>query len=187
MSNRNISENLKKVLRACEDDFKCTARASREELIKTLEPGQPAPSEGVIYGDEFKKGYKKRTEGYQADIAEILDKHVADLKKKATEAPSVEAVSSISLLNMRTNITRQEVEDLLERYGDNPQAYNTISNIARNHDIQGIGSHPISEAAANAEGLRDTLIKAIDHRSGGLSSGKCAFIEMSIDSLFPAE
>lgn len=91
---------------------------------------------------------------------------------------------------MRKDITENEVEDLLNRYGDNVQAYSTINSIAKDHGIKVFKDNPIGKDLENVEEVRSLLDKFINYEratSGRTSDGLKSMIELKIDETFPTE
>ena len=187
-TNQRINKDLKSLVSQFKDGFRIKCDSSRNAYMKTLSPGAPMPLEGRIYGDGNRQEFESECMGYRNKAREILGDYLGDLKKKATEAPSTDAVNTISLLNMRSNITEREIDDLLTRYGDNPQAWRAINSIAIDHDIRVFKDHPVYEEISTVEDLGASLDKAISLQSaesGHASDGYIALVNAQIDGAFP--
>ena len=185
-----INKELKELLNTFKDSYRTTCYASRVQYMKTLPAGSQIPKEGVIYGDAEKQQFDLDCKGFRDKANKILSDAHSELKKEATEAPSTEAVNSITLLNMRKDITETDVDDLLTRYGSNPQAWKTIKSIANDHDIRGFRDHPIDEQIQNIEGLANTLNKTLSlasASSGHAGDGFLAMVAGQIDQTFPVD
>lgn len=188
--NERTNKELKSILSQFKDSYRIACDSSRNAYMKTLSAGAQVPKEGMIYGEDRRREFESMCAGYRDKALEILNKVGTELREKATEAPSTEAVNSITLLNMRKNITEDEIDNLLTRYGDNPQAWETIVSIARDHDIHAFNDHPIKRQIEAVDGLARTMERTISAQSangGHASDGFLAMIEMNIDDVFPIE
>ena len=184
-----INKELKELLNTFKDSYRTTCYASRVQYMKTLPAGSQIPKEGVIYGDAEKQQFKLDCKGFRDKANKILSDAHSELKKEATEAPSTEAVNSVALLNMRKDITETEIEDLINRYGDNPQVWKTIRSIAGENGIR-VSDHPINEQIRNIEGLMHTLNSTLSVASaskGHAGDGFLSMVAMQIDDAFPVE
>lgn len=117
------------------DRFRKTAEKSRLEAMEGLKPGDTVPKTGIIYGDANRRSFEEeagkiRTRGY-----DVIERARAELQRQITEAPKQDAVNAVAMLAHRTNITRQEVENLVQVYGENYQTYQAIRDIAGKHEI----------------------------------------------------
>lgn len=184
-----INRDLKQILSEYKDEYRIICSTSREKYMQTLPVGSQIPKEGMIYGQEYKQVFDESCKGYQAKAYKILSDAHSELKKEATEAPSTEAVNSLALLNMRKDITETEIEDLINRYGDNPQVWKTIRSIAGENGIR-VSDHPINEQIRNIEGLMHTLNSTLSVASaskGHAGDGFLSMVAMQIDDAFPVE
>lgn len=181
------NQELKKIMSDFNESYKLVCAQSRDEYIKTLKPGSPLPTEGTIYTENRKSQFSEECNKYRAKAHEIINAHIDELKRKETDAPSTEAVNTITLLKLRDNVSEKEISELLERYGDNPQAYRAINSIAFSHDIKSFGDHPISESLENLEALSSGIDKVIAPWNKNISDGYIAMFNLQIDSAFPEE
>lgn len=181
------NKELKKIMSDFNNAYKTMCAQSRDDYIKTLNPGAPLPQEGALYTEDMKQKFSDECLKYRHKAHEIIDQHINELKKKATDAPSTEAVNSISLLKLRDSITEKEISEMLERYGDNVQAYRAINSIAYAHDIKSFDDHPISEHLERVEALSSSIDKVIAPWNKNISDAYIGFVSMDIDSVFPEE
>ena len=170
--NEKTNKELKSIISQFKDSYRIACDSSRNEYIKTLSAGARVPKEGILYGDERRQEFESMCAGYRDKALALLNKVLSDLHDKMTEAPSTDAVNSITLLGLRKHISQSEIENLLERYGDNPQAWNTIVSIARDHDIHAFNDHPIKRQIEAVDGLARTMERTISAQSanGGHAS-----------------
>lgn len=189
-SDERANKELKSIISQFKDSYRIACDSSRDAYMKTLAAGAPIPKEGSLYGETFKNEFESMCSGYRDKARKIVEKKLSELREEVTKAPSTEAVNSITLLNMRNNITEAEIDDLLTRYGDNVQAWRTIVSIARDHNIYAFRDNDIDERIAAAESLERTLDKALSAQSaigGRASDGFLSMVELDIDKVFPIE
>lgn len=188
--NEKVNKELKSIISQFKDSYQIACDSSRNAYMKTLPAGARVPKEGILYGDERRQEFESMCAGYRDKALALLNKVLSDLHDKMTEAPSTDAVNSITLLGLRENISQSEIENLLERYGDNPQAWNTIVSIARDHDIRAFSDHPIEGQISAINDLSRSLERVLSTRSasaGHATDGFLSMVEMQIDEVFPAE
>lgn len=188
--NEKTNKELKSIISQFKDSYRIACDSSRNEYMKTLSAGARVPKEGILYGDERRQEFESMCAGYRDKALALLNKVLSDLHDKMTEAPSTDAVNSITLLGLRKNISQSEIENLLERYGDNPQAWNTIVSIARDHNLSYFGNHPIEGQISAINDLSRSLERVLSTRSaidGHATDGFLSMVEMQIDEVFPAE
>jgi hypothetical protein len=184
----NANKELKKIMNDFNETYKRVCAQSRDEYIKSLGPGAMIPNDGPrIYTENGKNFFTEECRKYKAKAHEIIDAQINDLKNKITEAPSTEAVNSITLLKLRDSVTEKEISDLMERYGDNVQAYKALNSIAYAHDIKSFGDHPLCDRLDNVEALSASIDKTLVPWNNHISDGFIGFFNMDIDSVFPAE
>lgn len=185
------NKELKSILSQFVDAYRIVCENSRNEYMKTLAPGAQIPKEGVIYGEDFKKEFDSMCAGYRNKALEIVEKKLSELRDKATEAPSTEAVNSIALLNMRKDITEDEIDNLLTRYGDNAQVWKTLVSIAKEHDIYTFREiNDLDEKVQTLVDLEKNLEKTLSVMSalaGHATESFMSLIAMDIDEAFPIE
>lgn len=117
------------------DRFHKAAESSRREAMEGLKPGDPVPATGRIYGEANRRFFEQEAGKIRSRGYDVIERAKAELQKQITEAPRQDAVNAVAMLAHRTNVTRPEVENLLEVYGDNYQTYQAIKDIAAKHEI----------------------------------------------------
>lgn len=117
------------------DRFHKAAEKSRLEAMEGLKPGDTVPKTGIIYGDANRRFFEQEAGKIRDRGYAVIERARADLQRQITEAPKQDAVNAVAMLAHRTSITRQEVENLLQVYGDNYQAYQAIKDISAKHEI----------------------------------------------------
>lgn len=185
------NKELKSILSQFVDAYRIVCENSRNAYMKTLAPGAQIPKEGMIYGEDFKDEFDSMCAGYRNKALEIVEKKLSELRDKTTEAPSTEAVNSIALLNMRKDITEDEIDNLLTRYGDNAQVWKTLVSIAKEHDIYTFRElNDLDEKVQTLVDLEKNLEKTLSVMSalaGHATESFMSLIAMDIDKAFPIE
>lgn len=184
------NNELKQIMKEYRDTYRVMCDASRDRALKAAAPGTPVPESGKLYGDDVREEFDSRCRDYRSRVRAITGTRADELKRKLTDAPSPEALGAVTLLSMRKDVTREEIEDLIDRYGDNPQAYKTITSIAREREILGFDPHPVETELRAVEDLEHSMIKTLsahEAERGHAADGFLSMIGMNIDNTFPPE
>lgn len=187
---KKTNAELKALVKQFNEGFRINTEMSRDAHIHTLPTGSKIPEEGKFYDNATRALFAGTCEQLRTKAREILDTQLQKIKTEAIESPADDAVNAIKLLSMRKNITEGEVDSLLQRYGDNVQAYKTIVDIAEDHGLHGWARHPIDAQMQDVEDLAGTLDRAFtvsNAEMGRASNGFCSVLDMQIDNVFSAE
>ena len=160
MTKHNANYELKVILDKFARDFSQTAESSRNAFMQSAKGGTMIPAPGRIYGNDYKAQFEERCKEYQAKAADILDGIISDVRAKATEAPSAEAVRVVQMLQLRKVLTTAEVYNLLAVYGSNAQAYKAIASVAAEKDVR-VGPCPLEEELKALEALKHNLLNTL--------------------------
>lgn len=190
MTKNNANYELKVILDKYVQDYTQTAEASRNAFMQSSKGGDMIPAPGRIYGNDYKAQFEERCRGYQAKAEKILDGVIADIRAKATEAPSDEAVRVVQMLQLREDLTADEVYNLLYVYGNNAQAYKAIASVAASKGVRVIPC-PIDVELKALEDLKREILKTLTIYSaeGGHAneSFMSFFKSISIDAVLPTD
>ena len=187
---KNVNQQLKDIFSKFTREFQKAQENSRIEELKTMRPGSVVPDSGKIFGDNARAAFKDTCEELRGKVQEVIGMERERVKKEITEAPSVEAVNSISLLNMREDVPKEEIDNLIERYGSNYQAYQALSSIAKKNGHFWIGDHPLGKRLRDMDELEANICREIDilkAESGHASPAFESVVGMTIDNVFPAD
>ena len=183
------NKEIKRLVSQFRDSYDSMCESSRNEYMKTLSPGFEVPDKGMIYGEKNRNEFSSMCKGYRERSRKIIGDVIKAIQDTLTDGPSTDAVNSVNLLNMRKNITMEEVQELLDRYGDNPQIWTTIKSIATEHKLF-IGEHPLYEQLAECKSLDLTMEKTLtlpNPKSYSLTKAYYALLDMQIDKALPIE
>lgn len=184
---QNRSKELKSIVSQFADAYKMTCDRSWNDYVKTLTPGTMLPPKGRIYGEDKRAEFESLCQDYRVRVDKVLDEVLVGLNRKMTEAPSTEAVNTITLLNMRQNVDEIEIGNLLTKYGDNPQSWKALVDIASAHNIHVWDAHPVEKQIDGIENLRSSLGRVISRTSaeaGHTSDAYISVVCMDIDNAF---
>ena len=190
MTTQQANYQLKNILDKFAKDYQTTAEASRVAFMQSAKGGDMIPAPGHIYGNDYKARFEERCKGYQAEADGVLSGIIADVRARATEAPREEAVRIVQMLQLREDLTADEVNNLLSVYGDNAQAYKAIASVAASKDVH-VPPCPIDEELKALEDLQRDMAKTLTLSSaeGGHVTGNFLsfFASMNIDPILPTE
>lgn len=181
---------LKAITKEYAKDFKNMCERSKEDHIKSLQPGDPMPREGVLYGDAAKERFNARAAEHRTKALSIVDSELAKIQEEMTKAPSTDAVNTLTLLKMRNKVTPEDLRPIMERYGSNNQVYDTLRDIAAQHNIRDYAfeSNPLRVQAEKLNGLKSSLNNnlRIDRAQKGYASDSfMSFLDAVIDDALP--
>lgn len=180
------NSKLKGIIDGFSKEYKVTADKSRENYMKVLPVGSRVPETGKIYQPEVEQEFNQRTLQYRAQANEILDNLLTDVHEKMTKAPTTDAANTVSLLSSRSNITRDEIDHLVETYGDNYQVYRAIQDIAHKSGYR-IPDHYLGRQETELGDLKhnlDTTLRYETAAKHGDSFGAfCSFVETQVDQV----
>lgn len=184
------NQELKAIYREYVSGYKEACAASRDRFMAKLSPGAKIPDHGKIYDQEGKAEFTAKCSGLRAKAHEVTSGMLKDLRVKATEAPSTEAVNAITVLGMRKKITESEVSDLLGQYGSNPLCWKSIVDIAEAHDIHSFGEHPVDASIHKLEDIDAKIernLTTMNAEQGRATEGWIAMAGIDIDCALPVD
>ena len=183
-------EDLKKVYADYVDSYKQATAHSRRKYLETLRPGAIAPDDKPrFYSLEDKEAFRTICDKHREDAMNIFESEYKAINEKITEAPDADAVNTVQLLSLREEIESDEIAALLDKYGDNVQAYNAIIKIADDNGIK-LEKHPITEKMERLKNLAGTVSNAISvvgAEQGRATDAFASWIGVSIDEVFGDE
>lgn len=188
----SIKDELKAITNEYAKNYKEICEASRDDYMKSLNPGSPTPARDVLYGDEARAKFGKKADSHRAKAIMIIGNELRSLNEKMSAAPSTEAVNALKVLKMRKTVKADEVESLMMRYGDNSLVHDTLCEIAAEHDIgkYAYADNPLRVKAEKLNDLRHSITNNLNLASaekGHASDGFIAFLNATIDDALPDE
>ena len=189
----NTNKKLKEITSNYRNDFEKICILSREKRLKELKPGERIPEKGILYGDEAKDQFRTKAEQYRNKAIDLIDAEINVYRDKLTEAPSTEALNSVQLMALREKVTKDNIDDLIERYGDNPMVFDTIKDLAKQKGIISESEfieHPLRLKIDAMENVRRDINRSFniyDAERGFATEGFIALLDSEIDGAFEPE
>lgn len=146
-----INNTLKSLKVKMDSSFTKHAEASRQEHIKELPAGAPLPKANTIYGSEHLAAFREEAEEIRSQAFAAIAEEREKVQKQMADAPSSEAVNAISLMKLRTDLTPDDVSNMLSAYGDNYSAHKAIVSVASEAGVR--SDYPAHKLDTAADGL----------------------------------
>ena len=121
---------LKELKTQMDETFTKYAEASRQEYIKTLAPGAPVPAENKIYGEYYLSKFRDDAAVIRSKVFDTIQAERKMISTAKTEAPTTEAVNTIGLMKLTSDLTADDIRNALDRFGDNYASYRAIHSLA---------------------------------------------------------
>ncbi len=181
------NEKIKEQLKRYADSYSRIKEQAKSDYIKSLGPGAIVPKEVALSGT-YAEQFENIIIDVQNKVNDIIEPFMKKLEEKFVEAPSTDEVNMISLLKVRNNLTKDEVFQIADKYGEKPQVYRAIQDIAHDHDIYLI-DHPINQQIEDIKSVLKSVngFSVYDAERDHATSGYMSFIGMSVDNAFPIE
>ena len=188
LDTRGANLRLQQIVDQFGETYRALCEASRAAFMASLRGGDRIPAPGHIYGKEFGEQFSAKCREFMDAAAAIIDEQTAVVREKLVEAPSTEAVNTVQLLALRDELTEEEVDGLLARYGENAQVFKAIVSVSAAKGLRG-WKCPLDERLEDLNGLLVTLRRTFTLASaeaGHASEGYLAMVKMQINSALPA-
>ncbi len=190
ITNKQANTQLKSIISEFRDGYDQICRSSREAYLKTLAPGATVPKEGLIHTTAGHEEFKAMAQKLREKADAIMEEALSSLREKMTAAPSTEAVNTLSVLNLRDDVTEDEIDSLLAKFSDSPQAWQSVLSIAKRAGFRDFLNHPVFDQLRKVEDLQKSLDSALTASSamtGRATNGFLALLEMQVDDTFSTE
>ena len=158
-----------------------------KKKLSELKPGQKAPEQYRFFFPEDREALDEQLGAYREECRALLDDATANVKKLMTDAPSDDAVNYLTVMKLKSDITVNDIENALERYGDNYTAYNAIKGIAIENEIRGIDEHILDGITRGLDDITAQVnrINAVTVEIKGASRGSASMFDMMLDMSIP--
>lgn len=179
------NEKVNKIIDDFKFDFAVTSKKSREKYLMTLSPGTSIPKDNRIFDPNEVKAFQDRSMEYRAEIDNIFNDCIAEIKKAKTASPSSEAVNVISLLSSRDNVSAEELNDVINEYGDNYQIYRACQDISNKNHLGLLENHPLQTKEQNIQDLQSSIDRIMNYSDAckNADNGLYSFIQYNVDSV----
>lgn len=182
----NSNNELKQAVNDYIDSYDRAARESRAEYMQTLPAGAQVPAEGRIYTQRARDQFAGVCSSCRAKADAVFSEARKEIDNQVAAAPDADAVNTLSMLKLRSNVPQAELETLAEKYLGNVQTYSALQAIAKNSGHI-LPDHPIEERRRELDGLQRSINRMFSipgHSDPAPSRGLAEMISMQIDDVF---
>lgn len=185
-----INKELKGLLAEYRQSYEAIRQQSETKYKTSLRPGATfQPKRDGFYYEEDKRAFSAVCDRLREKAHELIDKAALEIMAQNTAAPSTEAVNVVTLLNARKNVSAEEIDQLMLKYGtDCPMVYEALHEKAVSLGYYDFKPHPIAEEAQNMEAMTGVIDKTFNGLTaeGNIAVTAAAF-NVTADAAFPAE
>lgn len=184
-----INRELKGIIDEYKRNYEKMRRISEEHYKTTLKAGETFnPHEG-FYFDEDRRAFQAICDSLKDRANEVIRGAALQVMAQNTAAPSTEATNVITLLNSRQNVSADEIDQLMTKYGaDCPMVYNALLEKADSLGYHDFRPHPVTAEAESIEAMANIIDKTfIANRAEHNMVSTTAAFTGTADAAFPAE
>ena len=187
---KELNTELKTIARNLSDNYEKMRQISEKRFKASLAPGQIFHPRSGFYDNTIREQFARDCEKVRAEAHRLLDDVTVKLTDQATEAPTAEAVNTINLLAVRKDVSADEIDMFMNKYGQNcPVAYKALKEIAEAHGYHDFADHPLGEQAENVQILAESIDSTFN--AGRFENGNAVIITegfcANVEQAFPAE
>lgn len=173
---KDLNTRLKKLASDFRSEYDSQRTRSEENFKKILAPGQRFTPQNGFYNEEDRLAFSQAAADYRRKAHDILDDAARELSEAASVAPSTDAVNSILLMQGMKNLSAEEIDSAMNRFGqDCPLAYKRLKEIAMDHGYHDFKDHPLG---AQAEAVQ-ILEQNIDRTFSGANAEKGSIVALT--------
>ena len=132
---RDARKSIKAELRELVNNCARISAYSRAEYVRNMPQGSLVVPEMYIYTDGAKAEIEKATTKARENIKATLDNIYGKISEEVTAPPSQDAINTIQLLKMRSDISEKEFMLYADKYKDNALANSLLQEIAREKEL----------------------------------------------------
>lgn len=179
---KSIKTELRELLKNCER----ISADSRAEYVRNMPQGSLVVPNQYLYTTQAGEEIEKATTKTRENIKAILDDLYLKIADDVTAPPSQDAVNTIQLLKMRSNISEQEFKCYADKYKDNALTVSLLNEIARekelNIHIEPSRDMQLAENIEHYKGQLDKYINSYDAKRGGYDIASVCGLEHDCDN-----
>lgn len=188
MNNYTANKELKAVLDDFVAQYAAACEASRVAFMKSSKGGDRIPEPGHLYGNDAKEAFDQTCAELRSRAAAVLDTMTEEARAQLYAVPDRDCSAIINAVNGRTNLTREEVDGLLTKYGYNALTYRAIASAAKANEIT-VNDCPQQVLFNDLVELRrafDEILTTASAEAGHAAEGFAELFKMmNIDSVIP--
>lgn len=190
IQNRMINKELKKIVEDFKQEYTIRMSASENAYRQSLKPGERFMSRRGFYDEANRDGFRKACDAAKEKAHDTINRLASDIMEQTTKAPSTEAVNAISLLASRKDVSADEIDMFMTKYGlDCPLAYKSLKEIAEAHGYHDFKDHPLADQAENIQMVVNSINRTFDPvraEQKGVVASTAGFC-VNVDQAFPTE
>ena len=194
MDFRTEKQALKRVMHDFAESYKIHKENEMRKAQARLKPGEKLPAAldgGIFYDVEEKTAFA----GEVLELVRKAREAVAAMRSKVNAekavAPSAEAAAVVSVMQNRGNVSKDELDAMIETYGSNYLFYNAMRDVADKNGYKHLYPESVlDDFTRDVDALEQTVNKTFTVHSaetGHASPAYAAFFEMSIDNALQEE
>lgn len=184
-----INKELKGLVNEYKQSYEAIRQQSEAKYKTTLQAGATFHPKNGFYYEEDRQAFNAVCDRLREKAHGLIDKAALEVMAQNTAAPSTEAVNVVTLLNARQNVSADEIDQLMTKYGqDCPMVYKALHEKAQALGYHDFKPHPIAEEAENMEAVSRIIDRTFSATSAenNIVISAAAF-ETTASSAFPAE
>lgn len=191
----NLKRELKKVMGELKEQYNTISEKSWNEAVSKLQPGEPVPKRGKIYGTDNIRAFNSKRNELQKKANGMIDEFIHSIKTQSAAAPSDEALRSIQMAALidPDSVGREAYADMLDglslKHGD-LLSYEAIRSVAKRAGIDDFKPHQGVKALQAKHDLPRNVNHFFNnhyltggHNDKGISDGELSLVTMGIDNL----
>lgn len=184
----SINKELKAITEEYKRSYQILQQKSEQKYKTTLRPGEVFHKRDGFYYEEDRREFQDICNKLSAKAHELVDSVATSLTEQNTAAPSTEAANVVMLMSARKDVSADEIDQLMTRYGhDCPMVYRALYEKAQSLGYHDFKQHPITEDADNVNALITSIDRTFQAQSAehSLVISAAAF-DATTDAAFPA-
>ena len=188
ISVKSIKKTLSGLYQEYADNYQRLIEADRYRKKAALKAGERAPSDRNtrFYDAAMRDEFAATAADIRGRWQDVIDDTRAEIDKMKSEAPSTEAVNAVNMLKMLEKPTLEELQAIMDRYGDNYLISRAVSEIAKKnkYTMTAPALETLSDRLKELE--RDGLqLNVFSAEKNGVSTGQASFFETMLDLKLP--
>lgn len=181
---------LKQLVNEFVTNYEKSCEASRRTLIEQKAGGESIPMPGHLYGNDAKNAFDDYCVQMREQVATVIEAEIKQLRDSMLQAPPADVVNLITLLDLREDVQLEEITALMDKYGDNEQAFRAIAGVSSRKGLRVYHDSPKKQHLDDCIQLQKTLCDMMSTASaevGHASRGYAEMVIIQIDLVFPAQ
>lgn len=182
-----VNKALKGIIAEYQDSYNILRQKSEDKYKTTLQPGAIFHQQNGFYYDEDRQAFQEVCNKLSAKAHGLIDDLAAEVIKQNTTAPTTEAANVVAIINARKEVSADEIDQLMTRYGhDCPMVYKALYEKANSLGYRDFKQHPLVEEAENLAALSKVIDRTFDARTAENSMvASTAAFNVTTDAAFP--